>query len=330
MKYWPTLVAICAVVMSAGLATYAAFQRPAASPREPSLGNEDACAAYGGVPPDWRVKKDAGMVYVDGGRLSLGAVDGYPEERPLRDVDVPSFWIDRTEVTNAQFAVFVQATGYQTEAEKQGWGVVFRSPKESEEITRDGAWWNVVNGADWRHPDGPSSDLTGRDQHPVVQITRADASAFALWLGRRLPSEEQWEFAAKGSANDERIERGPRRPDGKPSANFWQGMFPYLDVGEDGHIGLAPVGCFPANGRGLHDMIGNAWEWTSSPWSGDHQAHGTGMATRGQPNSSLGLIKGGSFLCSTDYCVRYRSSARHPQELSVPASHIGFRTALDG
>lgn len=316
--------------MVAGLATYAAVQRPDASPREPLLGDEAACTAYGGTPPGWRLQANAGMVRVEGGRFTLGAVDGYPEERPLREVQVRDFWIDRTEVTNAQFSGFVQATGYRTDAERQGWGVVFLAPKEGEEIKREGAWWHAVPGADWRHPDGPNSDLSGRDQRPVVQVTRADAQAYAQWLSRRLPSEAEWEFAARGNGDTERIDRGPRGADGKPRANFWQGMFPYLDVGEDGHVGRAPVGCYSANGLGLHDAIGNVWEWTSDPWSGDHQAHGTGMAAAKTSGEALGLIKGGSFLCSTDYCVRYRASARHPQELSVPASHIGFRTAVDG
>ena len=244
-----------------------------------------------------------------------------------------AFWIDRTEVTNRQFAAFVSATGYLTEVERAGSGAVFRSPgpQDDAQVTY-GSWWVEVSGASWRHPEGPGSDLQGRDNQPVVQISRADAQAYARWLGRRLPTEAEWEYAAKANGKGERIERGPRDSVGRPAGNFWQGMFPYLDLGEDGFIGRAPVGCFAANGFQLHDMIGNVWEWTSDPWTGNHQPHGTG-APVGRRNASgetpEGLIKGGSFLCATNFCVRYRSSSRHPQDPALGAVHVGFRTVAD-
>jgi hypothetical protein len=173
-------------------------------------------------------------------------------------------------------------------------------------------------------------ELTGRGamRSPGAPGDSADAQAYAAWLGRTLPTEAQWEYAAKADGRAERIDRGPRDAQGRPRANFWQGIFPYLDSAEHGHIGRAPVGCYEANGLGLQDLIGNVWEWTSDPWSGGHQQHGTGMATAAGGRAELGLIKGGSFLCSTDSCVRYRASARHPQEFDVPASHIGFRTVV--
>ena len=265
------------------------------------------------------------MVWVAGGPVTLGSMDGYPEEQPVRKSQVAGFWIDRTEVTNAQFAAFVQATRYVTDAERSGRGVIFRAPAKGEQVA-EGGWWREVRGADWQHPDGPDSDLRGRQNEPVVQITRRDALAYAQWLGHSLPTEAQWEFAAQGNGRSERIERGPRDSQGRPSANFWQGIFPYLDAAEDGHRGRAGVGCYAANGLGLYDMIGNVWEWTSEPWNGPHQAHGIAPATTAAEPGALGLIKGGSFLCSADYCVRYRTSARNPQELDLPTSHVGFRT----
>jgi formylglycine-generating enzyme required for sulfatase activity len=315
-------VALGAALAAAGTA---AALRPAPSPAAARLGSETACGAYAGLPPGWGEAAHAGMVRLDGGRFSLGADNGYAEERPPHEVAVRSFWIDRTEVTNAQFADFVQATRYVTEAERHGEGVVFRAPPKGQDVAY-GGWWHAVRGADWRHPDGPQSSLHGREHEPVVQVTRADAQAYADWLGRSLPTEAEWEYAAKAAGRSERLERGPRDAEGRPVANFWQGVFPYLDAGEDGHTGRAPVGCFAANGFGLHDLIGNVWEWTADPWSGRHQAHGTGSAAPNGEHGPLGLIKGGSFLCATDFCVRYRASARHPQERDVPASHIGFRT----
>jgi formylglycine-generating enzyme len=321
-------VLIAAVVVAACLAGGAALALHAPAPTAPlaALGSEPACGAYNGLPPGWGRDPHAGMARLEGGRFTLGSDSGYAEERPVREVAVDGFWIDRTEVTNAQFAAFVKATGYVTEAERHDEAVVFKAPPKGTEVAY-GGWWHTVRGANWRHPDGPGSDLRHRAHDPVVQVTRADAQAYAAWLGRSLPTEAQWEYAAKANGQGERIDRGPRDANGKPSANFWQGIFPYLDAGEDGHVGRAPVGCFAANGLGLHDLIGNVWEWTTDPWSGRHQEHGTGEAVAQQGNEGpQGLIKGGSFLCATDFCVRYRASARHPQELDVPAAHIGFRT----
>jgi sulfatase modifying factor 1 len=318
-----------AVVAVAGGAflTYGLSATPALRPTPPEarLGNSEACADYSGLPPGWGSDSYAGMLRLPGGRFVLGSVDGYAEERPLRETTVEPFWIDRTEVTNAQFEAFVRATGYVTETERNGNGVVFRVPARGRgEEASFGSWWHAVPGADWRHPEGPGSSLRGRANQPVVQVTRTDASAYARWLGRTLPTEAQWEYAAKGGAREERVERGPRDRNGRPVANFWQGVFPYLDSAEDGYLGRAPVGCFPANGFGLYDMIGNVWEWTSEPWHGNHQPHGSGAPAA--VSGEEGLIKGGSFLCATDYCVRYRTAARHPQDIRLGAVHVGFRT----
>jgi formylglycine-generating enzyme required for sulfatase activity len=322
-------LAIGVAILGAGAAfvVYTVRGAPARSvlPAEALLGNGAACASYSGLPPGWGRDAHAGMQRLPGGRFVIGSVDGYAEERPLRESVTGAFWIDRTEVTNAQFESFVRATGYVTENERNGSGAVFRAPVavSGQEVTY-GSWWFAMRGADWRHPEGPGSSLRGRANQPVVQVTRADATAYAQWLGRELPTEAQWEYAAKGGGQEERIERGPRDRNGKPNANFWQGVFPYLDSGEDGYLGRAPVGCFSANGFGLYDMIGNVWEWTAEPWQGRHQPHGSGA-----PATLLGeegLIKGGSFLCATDYCVRYRAAARHPQDIRLGAVHVGFRT----
>lgn len=321
---WRTLALAAAALAGVAGGTTAAL-RDVATPTAATLGTPVHCRAYAGLPPQWGKNPHAGMVRVASGRVDLGSINGYAEEKPVRSASVEAFWMDRTEVTNAQFAAFVRATGYLTEAERRGEGMVFRAPPRGEPSPELG-WWHLVRGANWRHPDGPQSSLEGRDHQPVVQVTRADAQAYAAWLGRALPTEAEWEYAAEAAGQAERVTRGPRDDQGRPSANFWQGVFPDIDAGEDGYAGRAPVGCYAANGLDLHDLIGNVWEWTSDPWSGSHQAHGTGIATSPDRAGARGLIKGGSFLCATDYCVRYRSSARHPQDLDVPASHIGFRT----
>jgi formylglycine-generating enzyme required for sulfatase activity len=296
----------------------------------PLLGTPRDCAAYSGLPRG-SGGRTAGMVRVPAGNVEPGSFAGYFDERPDGvPIRLAAFWIDRTEVTNAQFAAFVAATGHVTEAERQGGAAVFRVPPDG--VERDGDWWQFVRGADWRHPDGPASDLRGREHEPVVQVTFADAQAYAHWLGRELPTEAQWEYAARAGGRPERLERQPRDAAGRPQANFWQGIFPELDTREDGYAGRSPVGCFAANGWGLHDMIGNVWEWTRDDYRGQRQPH-----SHGDPPIPAGLlrtaerpmvVKGGSFLCSADYCARYRASARHPQESRAPAAHLGFRTVV--
>ena len=297
-----------------------------ASTALPNLGTAQTCAHYAGVPARWPNEPHDGMAWVPAGRYTPGANDGYPEERPAGEVFVPAFWIDRTEVTNAQFARFVEATRYVTEAERSGGAAVFRAPAASDAGMAPGAWWRYVHGAHWRQPEGPGSTIVGRENQPVVQVTQADAAAYARWLGRELPSEAQWEYAARARGQGERIARGPRDGDGRPAANFWQGSFPYLDLKEDGYTDRAPVGCYSANGLGLHDMIGNVWEWTREPWRGQREPHGADEPASPTTANTLGVIKGGSFLCSPDFCARYRTSARHPQDTTLGAVHVGFRT----
>lgn len=255
------------------------------------------------------------MIWVHGGTITLGEDPKYPEEGPPREVSIEGFWISKTEVTNAQFAKFIAATGYKTEAERDPVPVpgvdmsqfgpgsaVFRVP------TSDNPnWWAWVDGAWWQAPNGPGSSIEGRGNDPVVQVTYNDALAYAEWAGVSLPSEDQWEFAARAG---ERAIPEPVDEAGKAKANYYQGVFPAKDLGEDGFTSRAPVGCFEANAYGLHDMIGNVWEWTSNT---------------ARPESPRNIIKGGSFLCAANYCARYRPAARQFQERDLGTDHIGFR-----
>ncbi|GGX80569.1 SUMF1/EgtB/PvdO family nonheme iron enzyme [Massilia dura] len=299
---------------------------PAGKAAPARLGDEQACAAYGGLPAGWGSDAHAGMVHVDGGSFVFGSERGYPDERPAQPglTRVKGFWIDRTEVTLAQFAAFVAATGYVTEAERQGAAAVFHVPTAGELASRPYAWWTLQKGAQWRGQPPGNGNL------PVTLVTQADALAYARWLGRDLPTEAEWEYAGKAGRSDGQLDTAPADAQGKPGANYWQGAFPQMDAGTDGHAGLAPVGCYAANGFGLHDMIGNVWEWTSDPYTGPRQPHANGdtavAAGSARAAAAAMVIKGGSFLCSPDYCVRYRASARESQERDLAAAHIGFRT----
>lgn len=302
-----------------------------ATPVAGSLGSAERCRRFQGLPKDFGQDPHAGMVAVPGGRFEPGSLNGYPDERPAGGVTVAPFWIDRTEVTNAQFETFVKATGHVTQAELEGAAVVFQAPLRGRSVP-DNAWWVYTKGANWRHPEGPTSDLKGRMNQPVVHVALIDAQAYARWLGRELPTEAQWEWAAHGGGDAERLEREPRGSDGRPQANYWQGIFPDMNTREDGFADRAPVGCFAANGYGLHDMIGNVWEWTRDVYRGARQPHGNGTPSQAIPGTeTTGLavvIKGGSFLCAADYCVRYRVAARHPQEADLGVAHVGFRTVI--
>jgi formylglycine-generating enzyme required for sulfatase activity len=253
-------------------------------------------------------------VRLEGGRISIGSNNAYLEERPERQVKIASFEIDTSEVTNGQFSKFIEDTGYITDAEKTqaGFdvpgGAVFSSPS-----TESPSWWQFVEGANWRQPEGPNSTIEGRDLDPVVQVTLNDARAYSDWAGRRLPTEAEWEFAAKAGANSLYVWGDERAPDGQEKANTWQGAFPIENTMDDGFGLRAPIGCFEPNAFGLYDMIGNVWEWTDTAW-GDGQSQ---------------VIKGGSFLCAENFCRRYRASARQAQEANFSTNHIGFRTVID-
>jgi sulfatase modifying factor 1 len=256
------------------------------------------------------------FVTLPGGSFIKGADPLYPEERPSIRLSVQGFDIQSHEVTNDQFAGFVKATGYLTEAEKAvgsadpaaGSAVFIRDAKG-----RNGRWV-LRKGATWRAPEGKGSSIAGKGRHPVVHIALADARAYARWAGGRLPSEEEWEYAASiGLFDPANRFSGAVDDKGTPRANHWQGVFPVLDKAEDGFSGTAPAACFPADRNGLHDMIGNVWEWTDSPADDAHM-----------------IIKGGSWLCAANFCARYRPAARQPQENDFSSSHIGFRIIRDG
>jgi len=291
------------------------------------------------------------MVDLPGGAFLRGSDRFYAEERPAHQVTVASFAIDRYAVTNRQFAGFVAATGHVTVAERAPdpaqfpgadpallvpGSLVFTPTDGPVDLTDWRQWWRWVPGACWRRPGGPGSDLAGKDDHPVVQVAYEDAVAYAEWAGKRLPTEVEWEYAARGGLGGATYSWGEElQPDGEPMANTWQGRFPYRNTGARGWVGTAPVGSFPANGYGLFDMIGNTWEWTADPWTPDLRGSVAGTAARpaccgpGASPAAGGdrVLKGGSHLCAPEYCLRYRPAARSAQSEDSSTTHIGFRCA---
>ena len=284
----------------------------------------------------------------------FGGPDPMRDARPVHRVHVDGFWMDRTEVTNAQFAAFVHATGYTTVAERAPraedfpgappenlvpGALVFTPPDGPVSLADHYVWWRYVPGANWRHPTGPDSSIEGRDDTPVVQIAHDDAVAYAEWAGKRLPTEAEWEFAARGGGAGAMYPWGADfQPGGTFMANTWQGTFPGHDSGADGHVGLAPVGQYPANAYGLHDVSGNVWEWCSDWYR--HDTYATAVAGPSpqrnpagpsdsfdplEPGERKRVLRGGSFLCTDQYCARYIVGTRGKGESSSGANHIGFR-----
>jgi formylglycine-generating enzyme len=295
------------------------------------------------------------MLWIPGGTFLMGSDDHYPEEAPAHLVTVDGFWIEKYAVTNEAFARFVQETGYVTLAERPlnpldypgvpeeqlvPGSLVFQRPDQQEEVDDFTCWWMYVPGANWRHPEGPASSLEGKECHPVVQVAYEDAAAYAHWAGKVLPTEAEWEYAARGGLEGATYAWGNEfAPNGQMLANTWQGAFPWENLGTDGYEGLAPVGAFPPNGYGLYDMIGNVWEWTADWYSSRHQSH-AGQACCAPRNPRGGareesldpeyhiprkVLKGGSFLCAPNYCQRYRPAARSPQAIDSSTCHTGFR-----
>lgn len=258
------------------------------------------------------------MVRIAGGTFRMGSENFRTEEAPIRDVTVGPFWIDRYHVTNAEFRRFVEATDYVTRAERPGGGsYVFFRPKEIHDLRDQSQWWVFVIGANWRRPTGPDSALTpAMDRHPVVHVAFEDAQAFATWRGHRLPSEAEWEFAARGGLDGQDYVWGQEKDDARsPRANVWRGVFPHINRNRGDKIGTTPVGCYEPNGYGLFDMAGNVWQWTADEWQ--------------DGASGARVIKGGSFLCAENFCLRHRPAARQPGDAGFGASHIGFRTVRE-
>ena len=294
--------------------------------------------------------KQITSVVIPGGEITIGDDRFYPEESPVRTVEIAPFEIDAIEVTNAAFAEFVEATGYVTRAERglteskfdhlpdnfrKPGSAVFTKPLEQGDMN-PATWWKFIEGASWRQPEGPDSSVDGKENFPVVHIAHEDALAYAEWRGRRLPTEAEWEAAARSGKSGAPYAWGVTPPDkfAKPPANTWQGLFPYVNQKTDGHAGLAPVGCYAPNDFGAFDMIGNVWEWTSDPYYPDRESISDPQAPEdgydpNQPGVAVGVIKGGSYLCAENFCARFRPAARQAQDLTFSASHIGFRTAAD-
>jgi len=298
------------------------------------------------------------MLWIPGGTFRMGSDDDYPEERPTHNVTVDGFWMDKHPVTNERFLRFVAETGHVTFAELPpnpadypgalpemlyAGSLVFVKPDGPVSHSNIGNWWTYGRGADWRHPRGIGSSIEGIEDHPVVHITFADAEAFARWQGKQLPTEAEWEFAARGGLDKMPYAWGNVfMPNEKPMANTWQGEFPWSNTREDGYEFTSPVNAFPANGYGLHDMIGNVWEWTTDWYVPRHQADApkaccVPVNPRGakesdsfdpcQPQIKIPrkVLKGGSHLCAPNYCRRYRPAARFPEPVDTSACHVGFR-----
>lgn len=291
----------------------------------------------------------------------MGSSDHYPEEGPAREVQVDAFWMDEVPVTNRDYLAFVESTGHVTLAElapdpalypdadpamMQPGSSLFVRPRHPVPLTDPFAWWRFSFGTDWRHPWGPGSSIQAILDHPVVHVAHADAVAYAAWAGKRLPTEAEWEFAARGGLDRSAFAWGDEfEPGGKPQANYWQGAFPSDNTLIDGFERTSPVRHFPANRHGFYDMIGNVWEWTDD-WYEDRRAQQmkscciphnprgtTEQASRDphDPGAAFGrkVLKGGSHLCAENYCQRYRPAARYPQTIDTSTSHIGFRCAAD-
>ncbi|MFM7272040.1 MAG: formylglycine-generating enzyme family protein [Actinomycetes bacterium] len=299
----------------------------------------DGRAPSGGVLPNdesGAPRPGIELVGIPGGRVRIGnpRADGYPAdgEGPVHEVELASYRIAPTTVTNAAFEEFVAATGHVTEAERFGWSFVFAGQLPDEFPPTRGVvgaeWWRQVHGATWRCPEGPQADLGGRADHPVVHVAWSDALAYCAWAGVRLPTEAEWEHAARGGLDGAPFPWGDDlEPGGEHRMNVFQGEFPVRDLGLDGHIGTAPVRSFPPNGFGLHEVTGNVWEWCADWFDAGYYALSATEGPRGPETGTHRVMRGGSFLCHASYCRRYRVDARSGNTPDTSSSHLGFRVA---
>lgn len=361
------LASVIAIAVAAG--TLAASPPP--SEQTPAAETPPCCATPGRAAALRSQAGPAGMVWIPGGEFRMGSTDplARPDEAPIHRVRVDGFWMDATEVTNAQFEAFVKATGYVTVAERpvlweelrkqvppgtpkpddavlQPGSLVFTPPNHAVDLRRYDLWWTWTIGANWRHPEGPGSSIEGRGDHPVVQIAYEDAVAYCAWAGKSLPTEAQWEFAARGGL-DGAVNVWGDEPISPPRANTWQGAFPHANTVDDGFAGTAPVKRFPPNGYGLYDMAGNVWEWCSDLYRPDTYSrrvldmgpdgvavNPTGPAKSLDPRNpdapESRVHRGGSFLCNDSYCASYRPAARMACPPDTGLAHLGFRCVKSG
>lgn len=288
-----------------------------------------------------RIRATAGsleeMIKVEGGRFLMGSEDAdsiTPDgEGPIRAVTIDQFYLDRYPVTNERFREFIRASGYRTEAEQFGWSFVFKGhlpPDDESQGVAGLNWWRRINGANWSHPEGPDSNIDSRAHFPVTHVSWNDAQAFAKWAGKRLPTEAEWEMAARGGLEQKRFPWGDElTPDGKHLCNIWQGEFPNIDLAEDGYSAPAPVDAFPPNGFGFGTITGNVWEWCSDWFSPDYHLQATRANPVGPLRGATKAMRGGSYLCHASYCNRYRVAARTSNTPDSSTTNIGFRCARD-
>jgi formylglycine-generating enzyme required for sulfatase activity len=376
-KHASQAVAVVLIVVGLVAGVYFALyvrrnESPAPPPTPAAMASDAAVGRFEPTVPDTRPAPrpaPEGMAWVPGGEFSMGAVDplgrdanivgmqATEDSRPIHRVRVKGFWMDRTELTNRQFAAFVKATGYVTVAERVpsaedfpdappenlvAGSVVFTPPDHAVPLDTHFRWWSYVQGANWRHPLGPGSDIEGHEEFPVVHVAFEDAEAYAKWAGKRLPTEAEWEFAARGGLAGQVYPWGNEfLVDGKFMANTHQGHFPDEDTQADAHGGIAKVASYPANGYGLHDVAGNVWEWTSDWYRPDYYAElaraGVAVDPRGpdssydpaEPGVSKRVHRGGSFLCTEQYCSRYMVGTRGKGEPSTGTNHLGVRLVKD-
>lgn len=305
---------------------------------DPSLAASSAAIAPSASPAAARAKE--GMVLIPGGEFLMGtdSAEGFPAdgEGPVRKVKVDPFYISPYAVTNAQFKAFVDDTGYVTEAEKFGWSYVFHllvSDKVKQTVTKvpkETPWWYVVEGAYWAKPEGEDSDIEDRMNHPVVHITWNDAQAYCRWSGTRLPTEAEWEFAARGGLEQKTYPWGDLlKPDGQHRCNIWQGKFPVKNNASDGYIGTAPVDAYPPNGYGLYNVSGNVWEWCADWFSPRYHLETESINPKYTRPTGSRSMRGGSYLCHRSYCNRYRVAARSSNTPDSSSGNLGFRVAAD-